>query len=203
MKSKDELITKLKRENRDLKKENEYFKSPLFMWDICQVVKEEYSILLSPPKIKLHTTKNQKACSFEININDIICVLSSGKTKWVYFKEPKFSLTGIRHTSDKLSFTGSLNNFCNSFDKPSIHLCQISKSVIVNIFYYYLDRKTLRLINPHNNKRGNCDELSISQEYLETFLNRKSAVKNIITFQKIDFRGKFSPLTDLHDSFEG
>lgn len=203
MKPKDDLIKNLKRENRELKKENEYFKSPIFMWDICQVIKGEYSTLLSPPKINFHTTKNQKACSFEININDVICVLSSGKTKWVYFKEPQSSITGISHTSHKVSYTGNLNKFCNDFDKPCIHLCQISKSVIVNIFYYYLDRKRLRLIEPHNNKEGNCDNISISEEYLEIFIRRKKAVKNMVTFLKIDFRGKFSPLIDLHDKFEG
>ncbi|HMO60714.1 MAG: hypothetical protein QM725_07170 [Lacibacter sp.] len=203
MKPEDDLIKKLKKENKELKKENEYFKSPLFMWDICQVIKGEYSILLSPPKIEFHSTKNQKACSFKINVNDIICVLSSGKTKWIYFKEPQSSLTGISVTSDKLSYTGNLHNFCKMFDNHGIHLCQISRSVIVNVFHYYLDRKTLRLIDPHKSKKGKCDNLPISYEYLEIFLSRKSTIKNIATFLKIDFRGKFSPLTDLHDSFEG
>jgi hypothetical protein len=203
MKSKDDMINKLKRENIELKKENEYFKSPIFMLDICQTIKGEYSILLSPPKLKFHTTKNQKSCSFEIDINDIICVLSSGKTKWVYFKEPQSSLTGINHTTNKLSYTGSLKDFCIDFDRLGIHLCQISKSVIINIFYYYLDRKKVRLIEPHNSNHGNCDNLTISQEYVELFLSRKSAAKNMVTFLKINFPAKFSPHSVLHDNFEG
>lgn len=173
------------------------------MWDICQVIKGEYSILLSPPNIEFHTTKNQKACSFQINVNDIICVLSSGKTKWIYFEEPQSSLTGISFTSDKLSYTGNLHNFCKMFDKHGIHLCQISRSVIINIFQYYLDCKTLRLIDPHKSKKGKCNNLPMGPEYLQLFLSRKSAAKNIVTFLKIDFRGKFSPLNDLHDSFDG
>lgn len=203
MKSKDEVIKELKRENRKLKKENEYYNSPIFMWDTCQVIKGEYSTLLNPPKTKFHTTKSQKACSFEIDINDIVCVLSNGKVKWICFKEPQSSLAGISHTSNKLSYTGSLNNFCQEFDKLGIHLCQISKSVVVNIFYYSLDRKILRLIDPHKSIKENCDNLTMSKEYTESFLSRKSDLKNIITFLKIDFRGKFSPLNDLHDSFAG
>lgn len=201
MESKDELIKMLRKENRKLKKENEYFKSPIFMWDICQAIKGEYSILLNPPPLTFNTTKNQKACSFKININDIICILSSGKLKLVYFIEQQSSSTGIRHVSDKLDYTGSLSNFCKEFDRPSIHLCQVSRSAIINIFHYYLDGNQLRLKDPKTRKHDKCDNISIGKDYVTEFLNRKSAIRDITSFLKIDFRGKFSPLNDLHDSF--
>ncbi len=202
MTSKDEVIKKLQKENRQLKKENNYFKSPLFLWDTCEIVKEEYSILLNPPNKEFKTTKNQKACSFEININDIICILSSGKTKWIYFNKPQSSSTGIRHVSDKLSYTGNLADFLKEFDRPSIHLCQISRSVIVNIFYYFIDRNKLKLIDTSNLQHSECDNLSISSENLESFKSRKSTIGNLTSFLKIEFRGNYSPLNSLDDSFE-
>jgi hypothetical protein len=202
MSSKDDVIKKLQKENREFKKENDYFKSPTFLWDVCEIIKGEYSILLNPPKKEFNTTKNQKACSFEININDIICILSNGKTKWIYFKEPQSSSIGIRNVSDKLSYTGNLTGFLKDFDRPNIHLCQISRSAIVNVFYYYLDRNKLRIIDTNKLIDSNCDKLSISSDYIQIFKARKSTIGNLTSFLKIDFRGKYSPLNSLHDSFE-
>jgi len=202
MTSKDDVIKKIQKENRDLKRENNYFKSPDFLWGICEIIKGEYSNLLNPPKKEFNTTKNQKACSFEININDIICILSNGKTKWIYFKEPQSSFSGIRHVSDKLSYTGNLADILKEFDKPKIHLLQISRSTIVNVFYYFLDRNKLRIIDANKLRHSNCNNLSIGTEYMEDFKSRKSAIANLTSFLKIEFRGNYSPLNSLHDSFE-
>jgi hypothetical protein len=202
MTSKDELIKKLLKENRQLKKENNYFKSPLFLWDTCEIIKREYSILLNPPNKEFKTTKNQKACSFEININDIICILSSGKTKWIYFNKPQSSSTGIRHVSDKLSYTGNIADFLKEFDKPCIHLCQISKSAIVNVFYYFIDRNKLKIIDTNYLQHSHCDNLAFGPEYLENFKLRKSTIGNLTSFLKIEFHGNYSPLNSLHDNFE-
>ncbi len=201
MNSKDQLIEKLRKENEALREENNYYKSPLFQLEICDVIKSEYSILLNPPLRYFKTTKNQKSSLFEIDVNDIICILSEGKFKWIYFKEPQSSVDGIRHVSDKLSYTGSISDFLKEFDNQNIHLCQVSRSAIVNVFNYYIDRNKLRLFKKRN-KYSICDNITISAEYKEAFKARKKTIANFISFLKIEFRGNYSPFVNSQDNFE-
>lgn len=202
MNSDDNTIVGLKKKVEKLQEENNYLKSPLYMFEICQMIKGEYSVLLNPPEFQFTTTKNQKSCTFCININDIVCIISEGKTKWIYFKEPQSSIDGIRHVSDKLSYTGSLEDFCLLYDRPKVHLCQISRSVIVNLFFYYLDRSQAKLIDPKLFNRKECDNLPISKNYVKEFTTRKASLKSIISFQKIDFQGNYIYEANKLNSFE-
>lgn len=202
MHSTENYISDLQNKIVELQEENNYLKSTLYMFEICQMIKGEYSVLLNPPLFQFATTKSQKSCSFKININDIVCVISDGKTKWIYFKEPQSSIDGIMHASDKLSYTGSLEDFCTEYDRPKVHLCQISRSVIVNLFFYYLDRNQVKLIESEKISRKECDNLLISKNYLTEFTNRKSSLKSIVSFQKIDFQGNYIYESNKLNSFE-
>ena len=202
MNSNENYILDLQKKIAALQEENDYLKSPLYMFEICQMIKAEYSALLNPPAFQFATTKSQKSCSFKININDIVCVISDGKTKWIYFKEPQSSIDGIMHTSDRLSYTGSLEDFCTEYDRPKIHLCQISRSVIVNLFFYYLDRNQVKLVESEKISRKECDNLSVSKNYLDEFTSRKSSLKSIASFQKIDFQGNYIYESNKVNSFE-
>jgi hypothetical protein len=186
---KDKKIKELKALVKKLKIENEYLKSPLNLYNLIDGIKGTYSILLNPPFKKFTTTKGQKACTFELDINNIICVISAGKVKWIYFIKPQTSIGGIHFVSDKLHFTGNLIEFCKKFDPPKIHLLQISRSVLINPNYYYLNSQKVCLIGkkkPHNK----CDSLFISEKCIEDFNRRKSNLEEIASFQKNDFHSK-------------
>lgn len=202
MNTNDNTIICLQRRVEELQEENNYLKSPLYMYEICEMIKGKYSDLLNPPEFQFKTTKNQKACTFSININDIVCIISEGKTKWIYFNEPQSSIEGIKHVSNKLSYTGSLEDFCLRYDSPKVHLCQISKSVIVNLFYYFLDRSQVKLIDPKHHDIEKCNNLSISKKFDKEFIIRKTSLKSIISFQNIDFRGNYIYEANKLNSFE-
>lgn len=202
MHSNENYILDLQRKVTELQVENDYLKSALYMFEICQIIKGEYSILLNPPEFQFTTTKSQKSCSFRININDIVCVISEGKTKWIYFQEPQSSVEGIRHISDRLSYTGSLEDFCLQYDSPKVHLCQISRSVIVNLFFYYLDRNRVKFIDTKTFNKEECNNLPIGKNYISDFIKRKASLKNIISFQKIDFQGNYIYESNKLNSFE-
>ena len=172
------------------------------MFEVCEMIKGDYSILLNPPPFQFATTKSQKSCSFKININDIVCVISDGKTKWIYFQEPQSSVDGVRHVSDKLSFTGSLEDFCLEYDRPKIHLCQISRSVIINLFFYYLDQDQVKLIDTKRLNKRECNNITITKKFKEEFITRKDALKKIFSFQKIDFQGNYIYESNKLNSFE-
>lgn len=202
MNSNENYILELKNKIIKLQEENNYLKSPLYMFEICELIKGEYSALLNPPLFQFETTKNQKSCSFKININDIVCIISDKKTKWIYFKEPQSSFDGIKHTSYKLSYTGSLEDFCTEYDRPQVHLCQISRSVIVNLFFYFLDRNQVKLLESEKISIKECNNLTITKKYLEEFKNRKISLKSIVSFQKIDFQGNYIYESNKLNSFE-
>jgi DNA-binding LytR/AlgR family response regulator len=189
MDAKDKKIKELKALVKKLKAENEFLKSPLNIFNLIDSIKGTYSILLNPPFKKITTTKGQKACTFEFDINDIVCVISSGKIKWIYFIKPQTSIGGIHYVTDKIHFTGNLIEFCKKFDPPKIHLLQISRSTLINPKYYYLNSNKVCLdgkINPHNK----CNNLLISKKCIEDFNLRKSNLEEIASFQKNDIRSK-------------
>ncbi|MDI1355350.1 MAG: hypothetical protein PSX36_10550 [bacterium] len=188
MANQDKILRELTNEVNRLTKENEYLKSPLYHWDIIESIKGSYSVLLNPPLVAFNTTINQKASGFKININDIVCILSDGKTKWIYFNRKQQSVDGKLLVSDKLSFTGNIEEFLLTYDKPKVHLCQISRSEAVNLNYYQLNSKVVQLLGK-NNPQNSCNTLTMSPNFKKEFIERKAALENIISFQKIQFRG--------------
>lgn len=187
---KDSELKNLRKQVKLLQAENDYLKSPLYLFEITEQIQERYSILLSPPYKELSTTNNQqKNCVFKFDINDIVSIQSDGKVKWIYFVRQQESSSGARLVSDKLHYTGSLEEFCNLYDQPRMHLCIVSRSVAVNPSYYNLDVKKLKLVGKIN-PQGKCNNIPISQRFLKGFVERKETLKSIRSFQKIRFHSK-------------
>lgn len=182
-------IKQLQKKIKELQTENDYLKSPLYLFDIIETIQGNHSVLLNPPLKDFHTTHNQKACTFKITPAQIVCVQSEGKTKWIYFESAQTTVSGKRSVSTRLSFTGSLEDFCKEFDPAQVHLCIISRSVAVNPLYYYLDSHKVRLLSD-NNPLGECDDLQISPKFTQSFIEKKAAIDHIISFQKIRIEGK-------------
>ncbi len=184
MDTKDKEIARLKKLVNKLKDENDYLKSPLYLFQVTEQIQGRYSILLNPSIVDLRTTKRQKAAFFKIDINDIICVISDGKSKWIHFNRPQTSFDGVRLTSEKLSFTGSLEEFCLKYDSPKIHLCIVSRSVAVNPFYYHLDKNHL-ILNEGIIADNKCKKVITSPKFRKDFIIRKETIERIISFQNI------------------
>jgi hypothetical protein len=192
MNSKDREISRLNKLVKKLQDENNYLKSPLYLYSLYDIISGQYSILLNPPPKEFRTTKGQKAAIFKIDINDIICIVSDNndaKSKWIYFKRIQTSIDGIRLTSDKLSFTGSLEAFCKEYDQAKVHLCIVSKSTAINPFYYSLDKNILK-ISKESTVHNSCNNIIISPKFKKNFIERKATIEYLISFQKIEFSSK-------------
>ncbi|HQQ95748.1 MAG TPA: hypothetical protein PLX35_00730 [Cyclobacteriaceae bacterium] len=176
MDAKDREIRRLKKLVAELSEENEWLKSPLHTYTIIEGIQGTYSPLLNPPAQELKTVNEKsKACTFQVVVNDIICVKSDRNIKWIYFSKKQLSFAGERLVSDKLQYTGTIENFCREFDSTRIHLCIVSKSVAVNPCYYELNSNQLALIgdtNPHNE----CNNLAISPKYVQKFIVQKDTL---------------------------
>lgn len=191
MDKKDEIIRTLRKKLRQLKKENDFYKTPLFFDGVIKGIQGKYNYLLKPPVKEFSTTKEQKASRFKIDLNEIVCIVADGKMKWIYFSKPQKSFCGIKHVSSKLHFYDSLENFCKDFDAPKLHLCIVNRSFAVNPNYYNLNENKLELIKPIENFED-IKEVSITKKHISEFVERKQKFESIRSFQKIDFEGIYN-----------
>ncbi len=191
MDKKDELIRTLRKKLRQLQKDNDFYTSPLFLYGVINGIQGNYNILLNPPLKEFSTSKEQKACQFKIDLNEIVCIVADEKMKWIYFSKPQKSFCGIKHVSSKLHFYDSLENFCKDFDAPKLHLCIVNRSFAVNPNYYNLNENKLELIKPIENFED-IKEVSITKKHISEFVERKQKFESIRSFQKIDFEGIYN-----------
>lgn len=191
MDKKDEIIRTLRKKLRQFKKENDFYKTPLFFDGVIKGIQGKYNELLKPPLKEFTTTKEQKASRFRIDLNEIVCIEAEGKMKWIYFSKQQTSYCGIKHMSSKLHFYDSLENFCKDFDAPKMHLCIVNRSFAVNPNYYVFNENKLELIEPFENF-DKIKEISIPKKYISEFLERKEKFESLRSFQKIDFGGIYN-----------
>lgn len=191
MDKKDEIIRKLRKKLRQLQKENDFYTSYGYLYGIISGIQGNYNILLNPPLKEFSTTKEQKASKFKINLNEIVCIASEGKMKWIYFNKPQTSFCGIKYISSKLHFYGTIEEFCNDFDAPKMHLCIVNRSFAVNPNYYNLNENKLELAVSVENY-DKIKEISISEKHIKEFVEHKEKFESIRSFQKIDFEGIYN-----------
>jgi hypothetical protein len=191
MDKKDEIIRTLRKKLRQLKKENDFYKTPLFFYGVIKGIQVKYNELLKPPVKEFSTTKEQKVSRFRIDLNEIVCIAAEGKMKWIYFSKPQTSYCGIKHISSKLHFYASFENFCKDFDAPKMHLCIVNRSFAVNPNYYVFNENKLELIEPFENF-DKIKEISIPKKYISEFVERKEKFESLRSFQKIDFGGIYN-----------
>lgn len=182
------LINQLENEIEELQSENDYLKSPLYSWDIIQGVQGNYSSLLAPPPQIFKTTSLKSMSSiFEIKVQEIICILSDGKNKEIYFRQKQKSVEGDRFESIKLTFIGTIEEFISVYDPSRLLICKISRSAAVNVLFYSIDGNKVSL-NLKDYTEPKTANISIGKEYMGQIKSQLNAVEQILSFQKIDFR---------------
>jgi hypothetical protein len=185
MNAKDRQILELQTKILKLETENNYLKSSLHTFEITEDIRGYYNILLNPPLREFRTTKAQKQSVFMLNMNHIVCIKSDGKIKNIHFNKEQTSISGERFVSRILSFNGTIQSFRKKYDTAEIHICEISKSEAVNVFYYSLNAKKVELDNKEVVLNDKCNSLTISPKYIERFIERKQAIKNFISYQNL------------------
>lgn len=192
MDTKDQEIKRLKKLVKKLRMENEELKSPLQSYVIIEQALGTYSPLLHPHFQEFKTVNlKSKSCTFNIVVTDIICIKSARDTKWIYFSKKQVSFAGERYESDKLQFTGRIEDFINIHNGARIYLCIVSKSVAVNPCYYRLNSKRLELLGntgPHEE----CNNIAVGPKFLKNFIEQKESLDNMKdAFEKMkDFLAK-------------
>ncbi len=187
------LISQLENEIEELHSENNYLQSQLYTWDVVRGIQGYYSALLTPePKVFKTTSNKSRSSTFEIKIQDIICIISDGKYKDIYFRQKQKSVEGDLFESIKLSFNGTIEEFFSNYHPDGLLLCKVSRSAAINVLYYSIDGNNVKLNlkeypEPDTGEKS-IDEISIGKEYLGQLKSQLNAIEHILSFQKIDFR---------------
>lgn len=179
-----------KSENKTLKQELskalkkiKWYESPLFIFEMVENLTGTYSVLLYPPSVKIKSTLKQKSCSFNVNVGDVICILSDERTKYIYLKTIQKSFEGVLNETNKIIVNETVDKICRRLDSSCFHLVKVSPSAAVNIAYYDLDKKHLK-INFKGYKPINCNRISITDSFIDNFKVQKAAFDHVKELQK-------------------
>jgi hypothetical protein len=95
-------------------------------------------LTMNPPSRKITGTYQGKRLNFEVEIQNIIAIISDERVKKIYLKEPIKAIEGgedhkiIYENSNDVNFQILLN----TIQKSHIHLIQVNRSIAVNIYKY-------------------------------------------------------------------
>jgi len=163
----------------------------LEMFSYMQKRLEEHQPKLNPANVTVNASLNKKSLVFEINPKDVICVLTKGKKKHIYLKEPIENVKGDYTFTKEIivnrnKFT--LEDMCKELDILNFWLVQVSNFAIVNVDHYHLNNKDkLQLKDFPEQKEGK--EISLGPDYADNYKNVKEYYDDVISLQRLVFRG--------------
>jgi hypothetical protein len=92
----------------------------------------QYDIILNPPRKDFEFGKSK----FSIDLNSLVCVEARGRLKILYFKEIQESKNDKNGSRDFIRFDGSFHTLIDKIDKIQSHMCQINRSLWVNVRHF-------------------------------------------------------------------
>jgi hypothetical protein len=164
------IISKLEIDNLKLRNENAFLRSPAYLSHICDVLLDEYSIVLSPEPIEFE----HGLLKYQINLNDLICIESDGKLKKVHFRKSQTSLTHLHRSTDLIEIHIDYNDLIKKLDPNHTILCFVNRKFCVNTRLYFNSRKKIIcMIELKANWKAKLNEINIGENYFEEFIKLK------------------------------
>lgn len=179
----------VKSQNETIKEYQENYLINMFnsLGAIC----DEYGSLLNPTPIVLNASYKGKSEKYEINIENVICAGSIGRTKLILLKKPIIGFGNNVRKTDVIHCNYGLDELIKLFNPVNINFFKVNKSVLVNLKYYESDGKILRSSKVLPNGYDKYSILKIYDELkLSHFVNRKENYNRIYSLHKILLRYK-------------
>jgi len=142
-------IKKLKRELESVK-----VNWSLFIFGLIEKELYNFDIKLNSYPIKIKASYSNKPVLYEVNVNDIVAIVSDQRNKNVYLVKELKNIEGKLHKTNKITVNRNnltLKKLCSEIDSLQFHLVQVSKNVCINLKYYSTDWKKVYLDNSINN----------------------------------------------------
>lgn len=170
----------------------------LYMFEVYQREIEQYEPFINPYSIKIEATHNNKRLVFEISPREILCVLTKGRAKYIYLKEPVKSISGSLVRTDKICVNKNeitLEKLRQTLDSLHFNLEIVSKRALVNVAYYRHVGKHFELTIPSIYKE--IKKIGGTPRYSWGFDGIQANFEMIHSLQKraIDYKQKKEALT--------
>jgi hypothetical protein len=157
-------------ENKELHAEIQTLKSPIYLSYLCDVLLQEYSMVLNPAPIEFE----HGLLKYQININDLICIESDGKLKKLHFRKDQTSLTNLHQSTDCIKIFIKYDDLIEKLDPSHSILCLVSRKYCVNSrLYFNTHRKIHCQIELKVIWKDKLNEISIEEKYFEEFIKLK------------------------------
>ena len=142
-------IKKLKRELDSVK-----VNWSLYLFDLIEKELYNFDIKLNRNPIEIKASYSNKPVLYEVNVNDIVAIVSDQRNKNVYLVKELKNIEGKLHKTNKITVNRNnltLEKLCSEIDSLQFHLVRVSKKVCINLKYYSTDWKNVYLDNSINN----------------------------------------------------
>lgn len=188
----EEKIRQMALELQKTKEENVYLKLPLYKDLIISEIKEDYSVLLNPPKVTIETTfGNLGRLTYKVDVNEVICIKADKKYKEIYFSQPQKSIEYQNRMVASILFKGNFEELLDIINPQKVHFCQISKTFIVNVEYYNRSGSRVKLSDKFKvieEKKSDIVDLQMNKRFYEEFDTVKNQFEAISWWTKNEFR---------------
>jgi hypothetical protein len=156
------------------------------MFDFIQNINHQNSILLHPYPIKIKASDKGNAGVFEINIKDVLCVVSDTRLKQIHLRRKVADIEGRTLPKSVISVNRNkltIEQLQKEMDSIGYHLVQIGRGILINTMYYkpILDGAELTLQdikNPH------ILTFKIGKDYLKEFIQKREDLRQIVSLHK-------------------
>jgi len=185
---KKNIIRKQKIKINLLNRKVNYLNSPLRLFELTQVIQNEYDILLNPPFIKIKASDDRMSEAYKIKATGVVCINISTDVKMnkqIHLIKSRKNLKGDSKLSKliKIHKGKKLKDLCAEIDSSQFHLVPISQSVAVNIAYYEIIKDHVYL-NLRENSVKTIQKFKVSKDYIADFEAKKEAFDQIRIFHK-------------------
>lgn len=173
-------------------------------WKLIETVTESYESFLNPSPVPVTAQVKGKSVQFEIKATDIVCILSNERGKAIYLTKNIRCVDGNIIDTDKITVNKdemTMDKLSSLLDSIKYHLYKVSRSSVVNLAYYNLNKTKLEL-ELKDYRHIECKILSISPGLRGLFLEaqkqhnklRDTRMKEREAYLKKKFHSKESPV---------
>lgn len=152
-----------------------------------------YDIYLNPHPVPITSQVKGKSVQFKVKSTNVICIKSEGRHKCIYLKEPIKSIQGELLNTSKIFINHAekkLETLCSDLDSLQFRLMVISRSEVVNVGFYDLNKNKLQLNLDNYQSTEDCKNIKIGKAFVETFIEKKETYESIVSLQKKNLRDK-------------
>ena len=176
------IIKELRRELAEVKIDWAHY-----LFNLIDLEIKRYHVKLNPLPSSIKASYANKPLLYEVNVKDIIAIVSSQRVKTIYLSNE------IQNTEGRLRKTNqivvnrnklTLEELCNEIESINFFLVQVTKNTCINIRYFSTDWQYI-YINEKKDRLQTLQKIKIGKHYLSNFKNRKADFDDTVSLHNV------------------